>query len=179
VLNRAAVFTLVSAIVIGVFVLAEWGASEWLASTSHTTSAVIAVLVRSLWVSQCAIFINTWTGSPTTCSSESATRTKPRRAAPRRFAHQSAYITDRSILPNRAIAAVNEHCGSARLDPRAQWDKKFPGSALSGQFGSALGGFSAEGGNASASVAKEPAALRSTIEHDRETLLRTLRERKG
>ncbi|MGC2407312.1 MAG: hypothetical protein WA431_12965 [Candidatus Cybelea sp.] len=44
-LNRAAVFTLVSAIVIGAFILAEWAAGAWLAGTTHTTSAFIGMVV--------------------------------------------------------------------------------------------------------------------------------------
>src|SRR5579863_251388 len=43
--NRAAVFTIVSSIVIGAFIVVEWGASEWLAGTTHTTSAVIGMVV--------------------------------------------------------------------------------------------------------------------------------------
>ena len=44
-LNRATVFTIVSAIVIGAFILAEWAASTWLASTTHATSAVVSMVI--------------------------------------------------------------------------------------------------------------------------------------
>jgi len=45
VLNRAVVFTLVSTIVIGVFVLVEWAASAWLTNATHTTSALVGMIV--------------------------------------------------------------------------------------------------------------------------------------
>ncbi len=44
-LNRAAVFTIVSGIVIGAFALAEWAANAWLVGTTHTTSAFIGMAV--------------------------------------------------------------------------------------------------------------------------------------
>ncbi|HZY98278.1 MAG TPA: hypothetical protein VFE36_01760, partial [Candidatus Baltobacteraceae bacterium] len=40
-INRTVVFAIVSSIVIGAFILVEWGAGAWLANASHTTSVVV------------------------------------------------------------------------------------------------------------------------------------------
>ncbi|HEV3091727.1 MAG TPA: hypothetical protein VGX91_09870 [Candidatus Cybelea sp.] len=55
-LNRATVFTIVSVIIVGLFMLAEWLMGTWLASQSHVTSlAVNAGLVVALGFSSRAI----------------------------------------------------------------------------------------------------------------------------
>src|SRR5581483_8124645 len=41
VLNRAAIFSGVSVIVLGVFVLVEWLLSDWLRSANHSTNVII------------------------------------------------------------------------------------------------------------------------------------------
>ncbi len=51
-LNRAAVFTAVSVVVVGLFVLLEWAATEWLGSASRTTNVVFsAALALALGLS--------------------------------------------------------------------------------------------------------------------------------
>ena len=40
VINRVAVFTGVSIVVIGTFPLVEWGLSEWLSNAGHTTNRI-------------------------------------------------------------------------------------------------------------------------------------------
>ena len=111
VLNRAAVFAIVSTIIIGVFVLAEWAVSEWAVSASHTTGAIIGMAVAlTLGLSMRYIhkFVDRF-----------ADRVFFRKrhedeAALRRFAHESAYITDRAVLLERTLCAVKEHTGTGQ-----------------------------------------------------------------
>ncbi len=120
VLNRAAVFTIVSGIVIGIFVLAEWAASEWLVNASHTTSAVVAMLV-ALALGFSMRYIHKYVDR--FADHVFFRKRHDDEAALRRFAHESAYITDRSILLDRAIATVSRHSGGADLNlgPRRGW----------------------------------------------------------
>ena len=105
-LNRAAVFTIVSTIVIAVFVLVEFAASEWFVSASRTASTVIGMgLALVLGLSMRFIHRHV---------DHFVDRVFFRKrhedeAALRRFAHESSYITDRSILLERAVQEVKEH----------------------------------------------------------------------
>lgn len=53
VLNKVTVFAVVSALVVDVFILAEWAAGEWFANVSHTTSTIVGIAVAlglGLWM---------------------------------------------------------------------------------------------------------------------------------
>jgi hypothetical protein len=109
-LNRAAVFAIVSTIVIGVFVLVEWAASEWLVSASHTTSTVIGMGV-ALGLGLSLRYIHKYVDR--FVDRVLFRRRHEDEAALRRFAHESSYITDRSILLERAVREVEEHTNAA------------------------------------------------------------------
>ena len=105
-LNRAAVFTIVSAIVIGAFILAEWAAGAWLASATHTTSAIIGMVV-ALGLGISLRYIHQYVD-------RFVDRVFFRirhddEAALRRFAHEASYISDRATLLDRAVQTVKEH----------------------------------------------------------------------
>lgn len=105
-LNRAAVFTIVSGIVIGAFALAEWAANAWLVSTTHTTSAFISMVV-ALGLGISLRYIHGYV-------ERFVDRVFFRKryedeSALRRFAHEASYISDRSALLNRAVQTVQEH----------------------------------------------------------------------
>jgi hypothetical protein len=105
-LNRAAVFTIVSAIVIGAFVLAEWAASAWLASTTHTTSAFIGMLVAlGLGISLRYIHRNV----ERFVDRVFFRKRHEDESALRRFAHEASYISDRATLLDRAVKVVIGH----------------------------------------------------------------------
>ena len=106
VLNRAAVFAIVSSIVIGTFILVEWAASEWLAGTTHTTSAVIGMVV-ALGLGLSMRFIHHYVDR--FVDRVFFRKRHDDEAALRRFAHESAYITDRDVLLERALRTVREH----------------------------------------------------------------------
>ena len=105
-LNRAAVFTIVSAIVIGAFVLAEWAASAWLASTTHTTSAVVGMVV-ALGLGISLRYIHRYVER--FVDRVFFRKRHEDESALRRFAHEASYISDRSTLLDRAVQTVKEH----------------------------------------------------------------------
>lgn len=105
-LNRAAVYAIVSTIVIGAFILVEWAGSEWLAGTTHTTSAIIGMVV-ALALGLSLRYVH-----------KAVERLVDRvlfrkrhedEAALRRFAHESSYISDASILLERTVRTVKAH----------------------------------------------------------------------
>jgi hypothetical protein len=106
VLNRALIFAIVSTIVIGAFVLVEWAASAWLVSASHTASTVIAMGV-ALGLGLSIRYIHKHVDR--FVDRVFFRKRYEDEAALRRFAHESSYITDRSILLERAVREVKEH----------------------------------------------------------------------
>jgi hypothetical protein len=106
VLNRAAVFTIVSAIVIGAFILAEWAAGAWLASATRTTSAVIGMVV-ALGLGVSLRYIHSYVER--FVDRVFFSKRHEDESALRRFAHEASYISDRSTLLDRTVQAVKEH----------------------------------------------------------------------
>jgi hypothetical protein len=106
VLNRTVVFAILSTLVIGAFVLAEWAATEWLVNASHTTGAIVGVLV-ALGLGLSLRYIHK-------CVDRFVDQVFFRKrhedeAALRRFAHEASFISDRSVLLERAVRYVREH----------------------------------------------------------------------
>jgi hypothetical protein len=111
VLNRTVVFAILSTIVIGAFVLAEWAASAWFVGATHTTSADIGIVVALVlglslryihrYVERFVDRVFFW-------------KRHADEAALRRFAHESAYITDPSVLLDRTVREVMDHTGAER-----------------------------------------------------------------
>ncbi|HEY6326691.1 MAG TPA: hypothetical protein VIW73_09310 [Candidatus Cybelea sp.] len=106
VLNRAAVFAMVSVIVVGAFVLVEWAATAWLAGSTHTTGAVIAMSV-ALALGLSLRYIHKYVDR--FVDRVFFRKRYEDEAALRRFAHESSYITDRAVLLERAVCVVEEH----------------------------------------------------------------------
>lgn len=153
VLNRAAVFAVVSTTLIGVFVIVEWIANEWL-SVNHTTSTVVGI-VAALGLGFSIQYIHRF-------ADRFVDRVLFRKryedeAALRRFAHEAGFITDRTTLLERAVSTVKVSTGanasilvlndgrqSIDIDDPAfvalrAWHKpvdleSLAGSALQGQF---------------------------------------------
>lgn len=108
VLNRAAVFAVVSTIVIFTFVLVEWIANEWL-SANHTTSAVVGmVLALSLGLSMRYVhrYVDRFVDRVFFHQRHRA------EAALRSFAHEAGFITDRATLLQRTLATVRRSTGA-------------------------------------------------------------------
>jgi hypothetical protein len=106
VLNRAAVFTGVSAVVVGAFVLLEWALGQWFEGESHATSLaingglalVIGVSFRLIhgYVDRAVdtIFFR---------------KRHENETALRRFARETAFFTSESALLERAHTIILEH----------------------------------------------------------------------
>jgi hypothetical protein len=105
-LNRAAVFAIISTVVIGVFVLVEWAASAWLVSASHTTSAIIGMVV-ALGLGLSLRYIHKYVDR--FVDRVFFRKRNEDEAALLRFAHEASYTSDRSILLERAVRTVKEH----------------------------------------------------------------------
>ncbi len=108
--NRAAVFTIVSAIVIGAFILAEWAAGAWLTSATHTTSAIIGMVV-ALGLGVSLRYIHLYVER--FVDRVFFRKRHDDESALRRFAHEASYISDRSTLLDRAVQTVNQHTSAS------------------------------------------------------------------
>lgn len=110
VINRAAVFTGVSIVVVGAFVLAEWGLGEWFGSIGHATnlfvSAAVALglglSVRTIHSRVDALLDNVFFRKRH--EDEQALRT---------FAREAPYITDAAILLERAVECLGRHADAS------------------------------------------------------------------
>lgn len=109
VLNRAIVFSAVSIVVVGIFVLVEWALSEWLGSASHTTNlAISAALALVLGLSVRAIHLYVDRALDTIFFRK---RHEDERAI-RGFAREAAYITDLRTLVARAKETLEVRAGA-------------------------------------------------------------------
>jgi len=110
VINRAVVYAGVSFVVVGVFVLVEWGFGEWFSSATHvenlTVSAVLA-LVLGLSVRAIHHRVNLLLDSLL------FRKRHENEKALHRFAREAPYITDPSILITRTAAILEERADAS------------------------------------------------------------------
>ncbi|HKE36350.1 MAG TPA: hypothetical protein VKB39_02910, partial [Candidatus Baltobacteraceae bacterium] len=152
VLNRAAVFAIVSTILIAAFMIVEWIASEWL-SLNHSTSAFVSMAV-ALMLGFSIRYVHKY--SDRFVDNVFFHKRHEAEAALRRFAHESGFITNRATLLERTLSTVRTSTGAdasiivfsdrANIDENdpalvalRAWHqpvdlKETPGSALQGQF---------------------------------------------
>jgi hypothetical protein len=98
--NRAAVFSTVSLVLVGTFVLVEWLLADWLHDASRTTNVMVsAVLVVALGLS--TRFVHARIDS--LVDTVFFRRRHETERAIHDLAHEAPYITDRSVLLERAI----------------------------------------------------------------------------
>jgi hypothetical protein len=110
VINRAAVFSGVSIIIVGLFVLIEWVLSEWFGSASHTANlAISAALALILGFSVRAIHKHV----DRTLDAVFFRKRHEDEKAIRAFAHEASYITDLGTLVARAKETLEVHAGAA------------------------------------------------------------------
>ena len=106
VLNRSVVFAIVSAIVILTFIAVEWAAGTWLTGMTRTSSALIGLCV-ALGLGLSLRYIHN--GVDGFVDRFFFWKRHEDEAALRRFAHEAAYITDRSTLVERTAREVRDH----------------------------------------------------------------------
>ena len=111
-LNRAAVFSAVSVILVGTFMIVEWALGSWLASAGHVTSTAVSVaLAVGLGFSirlvhgrvdrvVDALFFH---------------RRHEQEKALLRFAHEASFISDAGVLIVRTASEVAHHSDAAAV----------------------------------------------------------------
>jgi hypothetical protein len=112
VINRVAVFTGVSIVVIGTFVLAEWGLSEWLSTVGHTTNVFVsAALALALGLSLRAIHdrVNS------VLDSVFFRKRHEDELALRTFAREAPSVTDAATLLERARQSREQHADASSV----------------------------------------------------------------
>jgi len=110
VLNRAAVFTGVSLVVVGLFTLAEWALGGWLHSAGRVANvAVSAAIALALGLSLHQIH----TRVDRFVDSVFFRKRHEDERAMKRFAQEAAFITDADVLINRATETLQRHAGAS------------------------------------------------------------------
>jgi hypothetical protein len=109
VVNRAAVFTGISIIVLGVFVLVEWALGAWVANVSHVTSIIVNVSV-ALGLGLSIRFIHRRIEH--IVDALFFRKRHENETALRDFAHEAPFVTDINLLLDRAVATVTRHAES-------------------------------------------------------------------
>ncbi len=112
-INRAAVFTTVSLIVVGIFVLVEWALAQWFSAASHATNlAISAALALTLGLSVRTIHSRVDRVLDTLFfrkrhEDEQAIRT---------LAREVAYVTDAGVLLARVKAVLEDHADATGVE---------------------------------------------------------------
>lgn len=113
VLNRAAVFTAVSLVVVGLFTLAEWALGGWLHSANRITNvAVSAALALSLGLSLHQIHSRV---DRVVDNVFFRKRHEDQRAL-MQFAREATFITDAETVLERASKTIEEHADASRVN---------------------------------------------------------------
>lgn len=123
IVNRAAVFTGVSIVVLGTFTLVEWLLSDWLRDASHTTNLLVGGgLALALGLSIRAVH-----GRVDRAVDNVFFRQRHEdEQAIRTFAHEVAYIGDRGILLERAAAVLEGHTNAVSIEIVLRYDENDP-----------------------------------------------------
>ena len=113
VLNRAAVFAIVSAIVVGLFILFEWAVGGWLQHASHVTGLLFsAALALAL-----GFLVHLIHGRVEHLVDSLFFRKRHRdEQALRSFAHEAAYITDTDILLRKALETLKLYADATTVE---------------------------------------------------------------
>ncbi len=108
--NRAAVFSAVSIVLVGTFVLVEWLLSDWLHHASHTTSVVVSAgLALILGLSVHVVHVRV----DRVVDRVFFRKRHDDEQAIRAFAQDAGYVTDAGILVERTISTLDAHTDAA------------------------------------------------------------------
>jgi hypothetical protein len=109
-LNRVAIFSGVSIVVVGAFMLVEWALGSWLQEQSHTTSLAVGAAVALLlgfsirYVHDRVEHVLDRVFFKKRHDDETAIR---------RFAREAAFVTDPQVLINRTIEVLERHADAS------------------------------------------------------------------
>ncbi len=110
VVNRAAVFTTVSVVIVGAFVLVEWALSEWMSEASHAANlAVSGALALVLGLSIRFVHARV----ERILDSMFFRKRRENERAIRAFAHEAAYVNDEQTLLDRTVRTLQGHADAA------------------------------------------------------------------
>ena len=121
--NRAAVFTGVSVVVVGAFILVEWLLSDWLRDASHTTNVLVSgglALMLGLSIRFVHIRIDR------AVDNVFFRRRHEDERAIRTFAAEASYIGDPEILLERARAVLDRHTNAGSVEIVLKYDENDP-----------------------------------------------------
>ncbi len=111
-LNRATIFTIVSVIIVGAFMLAEWLMGSWLATQSHVTNIVVsALLVVTLGFSTRAIHLRV----DRLVDRVFFRKRHEDELAIREFAREAAFVSDSDLLLTSASATLEKHADAEHV----------------------------------------------------------------
>lgn len=111
-LNRALVFSAVSLIFVGAFLLVEWGLGEWLSSASHTTNLAVGAAIALVLGLSVRTIHNRVDGILDAIFFRK--RHEDERAI-RGFAREAAYITKPDLLVKRTKEMLEEHADAMEV----------------------------------------------------------------
>jgi hypothetical protein len=106
IINRATVFTVISVLVIGAFVILEWALGKWFENASHATSLALNIGL-ALAVGLSIRFIHRHVDR--SVDLVFFRRRHENERAIRTFALEAPYVTDRSLLLGRTIEVIERH----------------------------------------------------------------------
>lgn len=109
-LNRVAIFSGVSIVLVGAFMLFEWALGSWLQQTSHTTSLVVGAAV-ALLLGFSIRFVHDRVEH--VLDRVFFRKRHEDEEAIRRFAREAAYVTDPDILTERTIDVLERHADAS------------------------------------------------------------------
>lgn len=110
VMNRAAVFSVFSVVLVGSFVLVEWFLTGWLRDAGRATNILVSAGL-ALALGLCARFVHARVDS--VVDNLFFRRRHENEAALRTFAREAPYITDRGVLLARTSSVLERHAEAA------------------------------------------------------------------
>ena len=123
VVNRAAVFTSVSLILLGTFVLVEWALTGWLSTESHAANVLISGGV-ALALGLSIRFVHARVDR---LVDEVFFRKRHEdEQAIRTFAREAPYITDPDVLVSRTAQTLRDHTNATSVDLLIRYDENDP-----------------------------------------------------
>jgi hypothetical protein len=123
IVNRAAVFTTVSLVVLGAFVLVEWLLSDWLRDAGHVTNVLVSgaiALALGLSVRLLHTRIDRFVDNVF------FRKRHEDEEAIRIFANEASYITDHTKLLERAAATLERYTDATSVQILLEYDENDP-----------------------------------------------------